>query len=574
NPLDDSIFASYPLWMELTVDGDPLEPRHPIQSVPYASVSGTAESVDGGTVNASEISINDFTVVDGDGNWMGTPINWNDLEDIPEDLFDGDADTQLTQADVLSYVDGSTVNLGSGSQVAGSDIVTADSFESYLASDLADGDNDSLGDLSCQSGEIASWDGSGSWLCASDATLTLADLEDLLQNNPIDLNANTTIGGASLVTTATDADTLASLSCQNDGEIAKYDGTSGSWYCDFDVDTDTDTVLSSSDVLAYVNGQALSLSTGTQVDGSHVVTEATFSSHLPSDIADGDADTQLSQSDVLSYVDGSTVNLGSGSQVAGSDIVTAGSFESYLASDLADGDNDSLAATPCGDDEILVYDLTNATWGCGTDQNSTLTASEVEEIVESASDIGLSGNLSVDGTATFNDSVTADQGLTVNGGLVNRTVYGPHGYIEFTTDVVQNTSTTATQTYTLLDMRCSGHWGSYFVEIDLVTYYYRPSVRRYEYYCGNGNHTSGGTLVEIQTPQAISSLVSLSKSSATDSGYDHSGIRMYDVKLEVSQGAYVRSYARVRSYGMWASRQAGTAFSTSAPFAVWQTWTE
>ena len=69
-------------------------------------------------------------------------------------------------------------------------------------------------------------------------------------------------------------------------------------------------------------------------------------------------------------------------------------------------------------------------------------------------------------------------------------------------------------------MRCSGHWGSYFVEIDLITYYYRPSVRRYEYFCGHTSYTSGGNLVEVGTSQAMSPLVSLAKTTAVDSGYD------------------------------------------------------
>jgi hypothetical protein len=276
----------------------------------------------------------------------------------------------------------------------------------------------------------------------------------------------------------------------------------------------------------------------------------------------------------LGYVEGQTLDFGANSQVDGSDIVTADSFNGYLSSDLTDGDDDSLASTACDGGEILVYDLSSAAWICGTDGNTTLTATEVEDIVESATDLALSGDLVANGTTTFNNSVTAEQGLTVNGALVNRTKEGPYGYMEFTTDVVVNTSTNADQTYTLLDMRCSGHWGSYFVEIDLVTYYYRPSVRRYEYYCGNGNYTSGGTLVEVQSPQAIASLASLSKGSPVDTGYDHSGIRMYDAQLSVTQSAYVRSYARVRTYGWWGSYKAGTALSTTTPFAVWQTWTQ
>ena len=50
NPLDDTIFAAYPLWMELSVDGEALAPTHPIQSVPYANISGLAENLDGGSV--------------------------------------------------------------------------------------------------------------------------------------------------------------------------------------------------------------------------------------------------------------------------------------------------------------------------------------------------------------------------------------------------------------------------------------------------------------------------------------------------------------------------------------------
>ena len=53
NPLDDSVFANYPLHLALKVDGENLEPRQPMS---YAKRC-VAESVDGGTVNASEITV-------------------------------------------------------------------------------------------------------------------------------------------------------------------------------------------------------------------------------------------------------------------------------------------------------------------------------------------------------------------------------------------------------------------------------------------------------------------------------------------------------------------------------------
>ena len=545
NPLDDSIFAAYPLWMELSVDGDTLEPRHPIQSVPYANIAGMAESVDGGSVNASDISVNGTPVVDADGNWVGSNTQWENIDGRPPGLDDGDDDTQLTQTEVVDYVNGSQVNLGASSQVDGSDIVTADSFSSYLSSDILDGDADTLAGLSCGLGEIASWDGSSSWVCTSDATLDWADIEIMLNNNAVDLNAATTIGGGTIVTTATDADSFAGIACQNDGEVLKYDTAQGTWYCDMDVDTDTDTQLSQNDVLGYVNGQALTLTTGTQVDGSNVVTESTFASNLPSDLADGDNDTQLTQTEVVNYVNGSQVNLGASSQVDGSDIVTADSYASYLPSDLADGDDDTQ-----------------------------LSASQVEGMVEGLGSLDLEGDLDVSGTAVFNDSVSANDGMVVNGELYAPTQTGPYGYLEFTTNRVASDASNNVPSYTLLDMRCSGHWGSYFVEIDLITFYYRPSVVRYEYYCGNGNHTSGGTLVEVQAPQAIGALVSLTKTSPIDTGYDHSNIRMYDVQLKVNQSAYVQSYARVRVYGYWPSYKAGGAHSNTSPSAIWPTWTQ
>lgn len=538
NPLDDSIFTAYPLWMELAVDGDTLSPAHPIQSVPYASVSGLAENLDGGSVNATEVLVNGIPVIDASGHWVGPADqpDWYSIPNRPPGLDDGDDDTQLDQAGVLNYVNGSSVNLGTGSQVDSSDIVTASSFDSYLSGELTDGDNDTLAELSCAVGEIAAWGANNAWVCTSDASLEWSDIASMLTANSADLNASTTVGGLPIVTTATDMDTLNALSCQS-GQVAKFDVAQGIWICSNDV------FLNQSDVLGYVNGSTVDLGAGSTVNGSDIVTSDSYTSYLPADLADGDDDTQLDQTGVVSYVQGQTLNLGAGSQVDSADIVTADSYSSYLPADLADGDDD----TQLSDVEVL-------------------------SMVEDAGSVNLTGDFSADGTATFNDAVTAEANLTVNGTLVANTVQGSYGYKEFTTDKIANSSTTSSQTYTLLNMRCSGHWGSYFVEIDLITYYYRPSVRRYEYYCGNGSYTNGGNLVEVSAPQAVSSLVSLSKTGAVDSGYDHGNISMYDVQLRVTQGAYVQSYARVRTYGYWPTEKAGTPFTTTYPSAVWETW--
>ena len=59
NPLDSDLLAQEPLYLELQINNDsPLQPRHKLGGVPYARRSDIATNVDGGTINASEISIN------------------------------------------------------------------------------------------------------------------------------------------------------------------------------------------------------------------------------------------------------------------------------------------------------------------------------------------------------------------------------------------------------------------------------------------------------------------------------------------------------------------------------------
>lgn len=445
NPLDDSVFAQYPLYMEIKINGEVLSPRHPLASVPYAQIAGVAESVDGGVVNASEVNVNGQPVIDGSGNWVGTAptVDFMDVANRPPGLDDGDDDTQLDQQGVLGYVNGSQVNLGANSQVDGSDIVTANSFVGYLPSDLSDGDNDLLASISCAVGEIISWDGQG-WVCTSDNTLSYTDIENHLLNNPIDLNIDTTIGGTTIVTSADDSDTLASLSCQNDGEIARYDLVLDEWYCSTDIDTDT--VLDQAGVLAHVNGEALSLASGTQVNGSDVVTVDTFTSNLPSDLADGDADTlaslscaqgelaawdgnsswvcvsdnTLDESTVEGYITNGAIDLYAGSQVDGNAILTSTSQLDWNKLDnvpngLADGDDDTqldsatvvsyvesgsvnlaqgsqvnsrnIVGQPsvCTNGQVLVYNSANNDWECGDDTDTTLTPTEMQAAVEAMS---------------------------------------------------------------------------------------------------------------------------------------------------------------------------------------------
>ena len=176
NPLDSSILQQYPLYMEVQFNNHtPMSSRQSINSAPYAQIAGVAESVEG-TVDATEVYINSNLVIDGSGNWVGQSlgIEWGDID------------------------------------------------QSSIPSDLLDGDDDTLGSLSCAQGEIVSWDGNANWVCTSNATLGFSDIQTMLANNPVNLNSATTIGGQAILTSVSDSDTLAALSCGYE-EVAKYD---------------------------------------------------------------------------------------------------------------------------------------------------------------------------------------------------------------------------------------------------------------------------------------------------------------------------------------------------------------
>lgn len=165
----------------------------------------------------------------------------------------------------------------------------------------------------------------------------------------------------------------------------------------------------------------------------------------------------------------------------------------------------------------------------------------------------------------------SDTAVNVDGWLVSDRMNGSNGYREFTTDI-QMAPSTGPLTYTLVDMRCNGHWGSYYAQIELVTSYYRPAIRRYEYFCGNGNHTTGGVLVETFSSSVGNPFSTLALTNLGNTGLVHSGQTVYDARLSVTQPAYGRSYARVKVYGSWGSYPAGTPLSPTTAFAVWQTW--
>jgi len=245
NPLDSLVLSQYPLFLEIQVgQGTPLTPRTALQSVPYAQVSGTAESVDGGTVTASEVSIGSQTVINNQGEWVGSPITvgWSDIDPntIPGDIADGDNDTVLDEPTVEGYITNGPIGLAQSSSIQGQGLILTQSSSipwsqlnpSTIPAGLQDGDD----------------------------VLSESDVETMVTNGALDLATNTTVNGELIVTTPPNC---------LDGQILSYDAASGLWNCiDFSniIDQDGDGILAWNDCDDY-DGSLLAIANDADCDG-------------------------------------------------------------------------------------------------------------------------------------------------------------------------------------------------------------------------------------------------------------------------------------------------------------------
>jgi len=308
DPLDDLLLASDAVWLQLSVDGVLLEPRFQLVSVPYALRATSAEHVDGGVVDAAELSVGGQLVVDSSGHWVGPAllVSWNDLIDVPGDLADGDADT-------LAGL------VCSGGQVPS----YQESTGLWVCS--APSGPDTLGLLSCTDGQLVTWDNpTGQWQCDDDRLLSEAEVEAFISNGVIDLAVGSRLGGAPLASTDDlttslpwlaitdvpgdlldgDSDTLIDLPCA-DGFVAKFSVLLGAWDCAPDLDTQ----LGEAQVEAFVTNDAIDLAAGSSIAGLPLSTGA----HT----IDTDTDTQLSEGQVEGFVTNAPIDLAVGSSVGG-----------------------------------------------------------------------------------------------------------------------------------------------------------------------------------------------------------------------------------------------------------------
>ena len=289
--------------------------------------------------------------------WVCDQVTWDELADIPPELLDGDADVLggltcsdggiavydlgagiwdcgtdavLSAGDVLGFVGGAVVNLGVGSSVDGVVLATVDDLTWGTLAGIPTGfldevDDDTLADLGltvCGDGHRPSWDGiTSQWLCDG---VTWAEVQGI----PAEL------------ADGLDADTLAVLSPCSDGGVAVYDSSAGAWTCG------TDQVLTSGDVLGFVDGATLDLGAGSSMASEALATlvDLTWTnlSGVPGGFADG-LDAVLTEQEVEDFLLDEPIDLPAGSTLDGEAINTG--FAGPFGGTGADGPLSIVAGT-------------------------------------------------------------------------------------------------------------------------------------------------------------------------------------------------------------------------------------
>ena len=401
-PLSDLVFAGDSVWLQLAVDGAVLSPRHDVVSVPYALRAAVAEAVEGGSVDADEVSIGGDVVIDSNGNWLGTPPDWSELAGVPPDLADGDGDTLLG----LPCIDGQ--------------VPTYDDSSALWVCAAPSG-IDTLAQLSCLGGELVTWDDSNSqWVCSPDldTQLTEAQVDAFVANNDYATGPHTTdtdtlvglpcadgfVAKYSVVLgawdCAADDDSLAELSCQS-GDIPVYEALSGLWVCGADLDTDTQ--LSETQVDAFVadNGYSTGAHTSSLPWGSitGIPTDLadgdqdtqltsvpwTMLTGIPTDLADGDQDTQLTEPQVDAFVANNGYSTGGNatgftSVAVGGTLAmstSTGDIAAHIAAWVDDGAGNTIPVTASPFVECSVCgDGSGGSWSLNNVPSATLPAGE------------------------------------------------------------------------------------------------------------------------------------------------------------------------------------------------------
>lgn len=177
SPLDEKIFTGEPLWLEIIMDNEALEPRLPINSTPYAL---RAKSVEDGAITLNALA-------------PGL-LDWNNIQNPPQDA--------LTALNCANANDVPTWS-GSAWGCAPQTTLTESQIDAFVAN------NGYITANPCAAaGQLLGWDGSA-WSCAAPPpqSLTEAQVDAFVANNGY----------------------IAASPCANTGDALTWDGNA--WSC-------------------------------------------------------------------------------------------------------------------------------------------------------------------------------------------------------------------------------------------------------------------------------------------------------------------------------------------------------
>ena len=353
---------------------------------------------------------------------------WQCAVDVDTDTNTDTQDLSLS-TNTLSLVDGGSVDLSGYLDNTDSQDLTLTANTLALSGDGTTVDlssyldnTDVLGDLSCSTNEIASWNGTA-WICSTDNVndadfSTTNEIQDLsLSSNILALSGDgTTVDLSSYLD---NTDVLADLSC-SDGQVASWNNGGSAWECtSASVDTDDQTLsIDGSNNLVIVDGNSVSLAAyldntdsqdltltantlalsgdGTTVDLSgfldntdaQAISVATNILSISGNVGTVDLSPYLDNTDTqdlslstntLSLVDGGSVDL-----------------SGYL------DNTDVVADLSCTSGQVSEW--SGSAWVCGTDDGLT---SEVDGIIgNEILNVAVNGGLVRTGAGTGGDPYT------------------------------------------------------------------------------------------------------------------------------------------------------------------------
>jgi hypothetical protein len=274
-------------------------------------------------------SLNVWVCADDEQSNLGS-ISWNDIQNRPAGLDDGDDDTVLTEAQVETYIINGSINLNAASQVGGEQIasrnwVNSQGFlSSYTETDPT----------------LSTWTGSSN-------ISTVGTITSGTWNGTAFTSSNIQDGSLSL-------SDLGQNGCSA-GQVIKWNASPAGWVCAADLE-----------------GIA-------SVDWSSIL-------NRPAGLDDGDDDTVLTEGQVESYVTNSAINLATGSQVNSENIATQNwvGSQGYMTSY---SESDPSLATWTGSSNIsTVGTITNGTWN-----GNAITTEYIADNTISLSDLAQNG---------------------------------------------------------------------------------------------------------------------------------------------------------------------------------------